>query len=106
MFFARNLQNAKQKIFKNISIAYSALGSADRPWLVSGSITSGAPKIGHEVLNHPDIKKMAEKYRKTTANVVLRWHVQMRGTCVCKSVTPSRIESNYNIWDFELSPED
>ena len=86
--------------------AYSALGSADRPWRKEGSITSGAPKIGHEVLNHPSIVKMAEKYGKTTANVVLRWHIQMRGCCVAKSVTPSRIEGNYKIWDFELSSDD
>ena len=86
--------------------AYSALGSADRPWRKEGSITSGAPKIGHEVLNHPSIVNMAEKYKKTTANIVLRWHVQMQGCCIAKSATPSRIEQNLKIWDFELSKED
>ena len=38
--------------------AYSALGSADRPWALQGSITSGVPKTGHEVfgiLNSSDI---------------------------------------------------
>ena len=64
--------------------AYSSLGSADRPWRLTGSITSGAPKTGHEVLSHPDIIKIAAKYGKTTANVVLRWHVQMGGTMCCK----------------------
>ena len=64
--------------------AYSSLGSADRPWRLTGSITSGAPKTGHEVLNHPDIAKIAAKYGKTTANVVLRWHLQMGGTMCCK----------------------
>merc|ERR1719481_294588 len=71
--------------------AYSALGSADRPWRLTGSITSGAPKTGHEVLSHPDIVKIAEKHGKSTANVVLKWHLQMNGTLCCKSVTPSRI---------------
>ena len=64
--------------------AYSSLGSADRPWRLTCSITSGAPKTGHEVLNHPDIAKIAAKYGKTTANVVLRWHLQMGGTMCCK----------------------
>ena len=41
--------------------AYSALGSADRPWRVAGSITSGVPTAGYEVLGHPDIAKIAEK---------------------------------------------
>jgi len=86
--------------------AYSALGSADRPWRVAGSITSGVPKAGYEVLGHPDIAKIAEKYGKSTANVVLRWHLQMGGAFVCKSVTPSRIQENFQIWDFELNSED
>jgi len=86
--------------------AYSSLGSADRPWRQTGSITSGLPKTGHEVLSHPDIEVIAAKYGKSTANVVLRWHLQMEGTMVCKSVTPSRIEENFKIWDFSLSPED
>jgi len=86
--------------------AYSALGSADRPWRVSGSITSGTPTAGYEVLNNPVIKAIGDKYGKTTANVVLRWHLQMGGAMVCKSVTPSRIEENFKIWDFVLSGED
>ena len=86
--------------------AYSALGSADRPWRLTGSITSGAPKTGHEVLSHPDIVKIAEKHGKTTANVVLRWHLQMLGTMCCKSVTPSRIIENFKVWDFTLDTAD
>ena len=38
--------------------------------------------------------------------IVIRWHLQMNGCLVTKSVTPSRIEGNFNVWDFELSPED
>jgi len=86
--------------------AYSALGSADRPWRKAGSLTSGLPTSGYEVLSHPDIMKIAEKFGKTTANVVLRWHLQLGGALVCKSVTPSRIQENFKIWDFSLSTED
>jgi len=86
--------------------AYSALGSADRPWRLTGSITSGAPKTGHEVLSHPDILKIGAKYGKTAANVVIRWHIQMGGTLCCKSVTPARIQANFAVWDFSLSQED
>ncbi len=70
--------------------AYSALGSADRPWLKEGSITSGLPITGYEVLQHPLILDMAKKYGKSAANVVIRWHLQMGGSLVTKSVTPSR----------------
>lgn len=83
--------------------AYSALGSADRPWRKLGSITSGAPKTGHEVLEHPVIVAIAKAHGKSCASVVIRWHLQNGGTLVCKSATPSRIASNYLVWDFELT---
>merc|ERR1711971_1525836 len=63
-------------------------------------------KTGHEVLKHPDIAKIAAKHGKSTANVVIRWHLQMGGTLCTKSVTPSRIEENFNVWDFKLTAED
>ncbi|RKS97372.1 aldo/keto reductase [Chryseobacterium defluvii] len=55
-----------------------------------------------ELLNNAELKTIAEKYHKTVAQVILRWHLQ-EGFCVIpKSVTPSRIEENFNIFDFEL----
>merc|ERR1711990_1139498 len=68
--------------------------------------TSGVPKTGHEVLKHPEIAKIASKHGKSTANVVIRWHLQMGGTLCTKSVTPSRIQENFNVWDFTLTDED
>jgi len=94
------------KIHNIVFQAYSALGSADRPWRKTGSITSGAPTTGHEVLSHPDILKIAGKYGKSAANVVIRWHLQAGGALCTKSVTPSRIRENYNVWDFSLNGED
>ncbi len=49
---------------------------------------------------------MAAKYGKSPANIVIRWHLQTGGCLVTKSVTPSRIEANYKVWDFELTPEE
>merc|ERR1719189_1974803 len=45
--------------------AYSALGSADRPKGLSADLPTG----GYEVLAHPVIVKLAEKYGKSTANI-------------------------------------
>ena len=87
--------------------AYSSLGSADRPWRLTGSITSGAPKTGHEVLSHPDIVKIAAKHGKTTANVVLRWHLQMGGTMCCKvvlTITPIFLNSPLLLLSPSLPP--
>ena len=61
---------------------------------------------GYEVLQHPLITKLASKYGKSTANIVIRWHLQMGGTLAAKSVTPSRIEENIKVWDFCLSSEE
>mmetsp|Transcript_15951 Transcript_15951/g.27912 ORF Transcript_15951/g.27912 Transcript_15951/m.27912 type:complete len:199 (+) Transcript_15951:3-599(+) len=86
--------------------AYSPLGSYDRPWALAGSITAGPPSTGHELLKDPKLLTMAEKYHKTPAQVVLRWHVQRGAAAAAKSVTPSRIIENINIYDFELQLED
>jgi len=77
--------------------AYSPLGSYDRPF-----VRPGDP----ELLQDERIAAIAAKYHKSVAQVVLRWHTQ-RGVAACpKSITPSRIKENYEIWDFELTSED
>jgi diketogulonate reductase-like aldo/keto reductase len=61
---------------------------------------------GRGLLSDPAIGAVAEEHGRTPAQVVLRWHVQ-RGTVVIpKSVTPERIASNLEVFDFELSRED
>jgi 2,5-diketo-D-gluconate reductase A len=58
------------------------------------------------VLEDPTITKVAEEVAKTPAQVVLRWHVQRGDIVFPKSVTPSRMRENFEIFDFELGSED
>jgi len=77
--------------------AYMPLGSFDRPFVKPGD---------PEVLQDERVIAISKKYKKSVAQVVLRWHTQ-RGVAACpKSVTPHRIKENNEIWDFELSAED
>ena len=57
-------------------------------------------------LDDPTIERIAADHRRTPAQVVLRWHVQLGNIVIPKSVTPKRIEENFRIFDFELSDED
>ena len=59
-----------------------------------------------QFLDEPTIERIASAHGRTPAQVVLRWHIQLGNIVIPKSVTPSRIEENFRIFDFELSEED
>jgi len=61
---------------------------------------------GGELLSEPVIVSIAGRVGKSPAQVVLRWHIERGDIVFPKSVTPSRIKENIDIFDFELSAED
>ena len=65
-----------------------------------------APIAKGQVLDDPTIVRIAESNGKTPAQVTLRWHVQRGDIVFPKSVTRSRVEENFDIFDFELSEAD
>ena len=57
-------------------------------------------------MDEPTLMQIGMKYGKTPAQVIIRWHLQHGLVVIPKSVTPSRIESNIDVNDFELTLED
>ncbi|MFD4988504.1 aldo/keto reductase [Streptomyces sp. NPDC058374] len=61
---------------------------------------------GKGLLEVPAIVAISRKHNVTPAQVVLRWHVQLGNVAIPKSVTPSRIKENIDVFSFELDTED
>ncbi|MEW2342745.1 aldo/keto reductase [Streptomyces griseoaurantiacus] len=73
-------------------------GIATEAWSPLGS--------GKGLLDVPAIVAIARKHGRTPAQVVLRWHLQLGNVVIPKSVTPSRIKENFDVFDFSLDEED
>ena len=58
------------------------------------------------MFTEPVLQKIAQKYGKTPAQVILRWNVQQGVIVIPKSVHKERMKENLNIWDFALDGED
>ncbi|MEZ0073098.1 aldo/keto reductase [Planotetraspora sp. GP83] len=61
---------------------------------------------GRGLLDLPELADIAAKNGKSPAQVVLRWHLQIGNVVIPKSVTPSRIAENIDVFDFELTAAD
>jgi len=70
----------------------------------------GGTRPGNEekdnLLANPVLVKIAEKYGKSTAQVILRWNIDLGVVCIPKSVTPSRIKDNFDLFDFSLTADE
>jgi diketogulonate reductase-like aldo/keto reductase len=71
--------------------------------------TEGWAPLGQassNLFNEDAIKKLAEKYKKTAAQIILRWHIQSGFITIPKSCKPERIKENFEVFDFELTEDE
>ncbi|GAA2719150.1 MULTISPECIES: aldo/keto reductase [Streptomyces] len=61
---------------------------------------------GRGLLEEPVLARIGAKHGKSAAQVVLRWHLQLGNVVIPKSVTPSRIRENFDVFGFVLDDED
>jgi 2,5-diketo-D-gluconate reductase A len=61
---------------------------------------------GGDLLTEPAVVALAEKHGRTPAQVVLRWHLQLGNVVIPKSVTPTRIRENFDVFGFALTDEE
>ncbi|MEU9332501.1 aldo/keto reductase [Streptomyces sp. NPDC048290] len=73
-------------------------GIATEAWSPLGS--------GKGLLEVPAIVAIGQKHNRSPAQIVLRWHLQLGTVVIPKSVTPSRIKENIEVFDFALDTED
>jgi diketogulonate reductase-like aldo/keto reductase len=81
-------------------------GIVSQAWSPIGGITFYRDGSHGSTLKDPVIGEIATAHGKSAAQVMLRWHLQQGRQVIPKSVTPSRIAENFDVFDFELSAED
>lgn len=69
-------------------------------------VEAWAPLMQGQLFENETLLQIANKYNKSIAQVVLRWHLQNGIVIIPKSIKEHRIQENANIFDFELTEED
>ena len=70
------------------------------------AVTSWSPLARGRLLEDPVLSEIANTYGKTIAQIIIRWHLQSNLVVIPKSVTPSRIKENAQVFDFSLTEEE
>jgi diketogulonate reductase-like aldo/keto reductase len=87
----------------DVLAANSAHGALSQAWSPIGGITFYRDGSGGSTLDDPTIAGIAEAHGKTSAQVMLRWHLQHGRSAIPKSTRPTRIAENFDVFDFVLT---
>ncbi|WP_431229563.1 aldo/keto reductase [Paenarthrobacter nicotinovorans] len=95
-------------IQRDVQEADAEHGIITQAWSPIGGITfyPGWGEARRNVMEDPTIADVARKHGKSPAQVMLRWHLQQGRSAIPKSTNPARIAENFDVFDFELSPEE
>src|SRR4051795_3789850 len=80
-------------------------GILSQAWSPIGGITFYRAGSHGSTLPVPTIGEIAAAHGRTPPQVMLRWHIQQGRQVIPKSVTPSRIAENFDVFDFELTDD-
>jgi 2,5-diketo-D-gluconate reductase A len=86
--------------------ANAANGITSQAWSPIGGITFYRDTRGASTLEDPTIAAIARERGRTSAQVMLRWHLQHGRSAIPKSTRPERIAENFDVFDFELTDEE
>lgn len=67
---------------------------------------SWSPLMNGDILKDETVNEIAKAHNKSSAQIVIRWNIENDVVVIPKSVTPSRIEENIDVFDFSLTPEE
>lgn len=70
------------------------------------AVEAWSPLGQGKILENPTLVEIGDKYNKTAAQVIIRWHLQSDIIVIPKSVHEDRIKQNFDVFDFELTDED
>ncbi|MDQ0100605.1 diketogulonate reductase-like aldo/keto reductase [Paenarthrobacter nicotinovorans] len=95
-------------IQRDVQEADAEHGILTQAWSPIGGITfyPGWGEARRNVMEDPTIADVARKHGKSPAQVMLRWHLQQGRSAIPKSTNPARIAENFDVFNFELSPEE
>jgi diketogulonate reductase-like aldo/keto reductase len=93
---------------RDVQAADARHGILTQAWSPIGGITfyPGWGEDRRNVMADPAIAAVGHAHGKSPAQVMLRWHLQQGRSAIPKSTNPARIAENFDIFDFELTPDE
>jgi len=86
--------------------ANTAAGILTQAWSPLGGITHYSGSPASSTFTDPTLVDIGQRYDKTPAQVMLRWHIQQGRQVIPKSTRPERIVENFDVFDFLLTDAD